>query len=582
MYRVIIDGTTVHNPSLGDQSRILLSPTLNQQVNSADSFTFTIYPNNIGYDAIHRITSVVEVYDDGDLIFRGRPMTDQMGWNKDLKWTCEGDLAFLNDTILRPYSFQGDVDELIQYYVDQHNAQVDAGKQFRLGRVTVEDPNHYITRSNSKYVSTMQEIQEKLIKELGGYLVIRRENGYNYIDYIDEITDPATQTIRLARNLLTYKATNNGETIATALLPVGAKLDDDSFVSIASVNDGVDYIQDDDAVEQYGFILRTETWKDVTVPDNLLSKARKRLAEMIGSFSIELTAVDLHLADASIDAFRFMQNVTVIDPVHGSGTYLILKKKTDLSNPANNKITVGTDRKGISGAVNNNRKAAEEAEDSAYRRATNAIDKATEQITGFNGGYVMLKRNNASGKPEELLIMDTDSIETAVNVWRFNVNGWGHSSTGYNGQFTMAATIDGGIVADFITTGILNANLIRTGKIVSDDGVSFVLDIDNSTLSVSRYNDFMDLYQRHYAIDDAGDLVISASNSDRSIRFSNERIGFWESGAEVAYISGHILYITDVRVLGGLEIVSPDGLHYTRFYTDNAGTFCLQFMGDEE
>lgn len=582
MYKVFCDGRLMHDPAAGYNDLVLLNPVLTQQANCADSFKFTMLPNHRNAGIINRMSSVIEVYDDDELLSRCRPYDNQKDFLGRVTWQCEGDLAFFNDTIVRPYTFRGSVEDYVLYLIGIHNAQVPSGKQFTVGRVTVTDPNDYIVRSSSGYPTTMREIQDKLIGLLGGYIVIRRENSINYLDYLEEITAPSTQAIRLTKNLLNYKYSAVSKDLATALLPLGAVLEDDSRVTIASVNDGLDFIQDDDAVAAFGFILRTETWNDVTVPANLLTKAQKRLADLVGEYQIELTAIDLHLTDTSIDPFRILHNVSVIDPVHGSGSYLILKKTTDLSKPANNKITVGTNVRGLSADVKNAEAMAEEAEDSAYQRATNAIDKATEQITGFNGGYVMLKRNNASGKPEELLIMDTDSIETAVNVWRFNVNGWGHSSTGYNGQFTMAATIDGGIVADFITTGILNANLIRTGKIVSDDGVSFVLDIDNSTLSVSRYNDFMDLYQRHYAIDDAGDLVISASNSDRSIRFSNERIGFWESGAEVAYISGHILYITDVRVLGGLEIVSPDGLHYTRFYTDNAGTFCLQFMGDEE
>ena len=89
-----------------------------------------------------------------------------------------------------------------------------------------------------------------------------------------------------------------------------------------------------------------------------------------------------------------------------------------------------------------------------------AIQHATNLITGGLGGYVVFSMNN-QGKPEEILIMDTDNKATARNVWRYNKNGWGHSSTGYNGPFSMAATIDGGIVADYITAGVLNAALVN-------------------------------------------------------------------------------------------------------------------------
>lgn len=91
-----------------------------------------------------------------------------------------------------------------------------------------------------------------------------------------------------------------------------------------------------------------------------------------------------------------------------------------------------------------------------------AIDRATQLITGNNGGYVVT-RMNAEGKPMELLIMDTDDVSTAQNVWRYNNAGWGYSSTGINGQYRLAATQDGHLVADFIDTGILTANIIKAG-----------------------------------------------------------------------------------------------------------------------
>ena len=92
-----------------------------------------------------------------------------------------------------------------------------------------------------------------------------------------------------------------------------------------------------------------------------------------------------------------------------------------------------------------------------------AIDSATEQITGNNGGYVVLHDANNDGFPDELLIMDTADISTAVKIWRFNSSGLGYSSTGYSGTYDLAITQNGAIVADFITAGTLNANVIKAG-----------------------------------------------------------------------------------------------------------------------
>ncbi len=99
----------------------------------------------------------------------------------------------------------------------------------------------------------------------------------------------------------------------------------------------------------------------------------------------------------------------------------------------------------------------------------NAVNNATNWITGTNGGYVVIHRNDV-GQPYEILIMDKEDIETAQKVWRWNQGGLGYSDNGYNGPYETAITQDGSIVASFITTGILTANLIKAGILQSSNG----------------------------------------------------------------------------------------------------------------
>ena len=98
-----------------------------------------------------------------------------------------------------------------------------------------------------------------------------------------------------------------------------------------------------------------------------------------------------------------------------------------------------------------------------------AAASASAWITGNKGGYVVLRRN-ADGQPYELLIMDKPTIEEATKVWRFNKSGLGYSSTGYNGTYGLAMTQDGQIVADYITTGTLSANLLPGDELLSPVG----------------------------------------------------------------------------------------------------------------
>lgn len=114
-----------------------------------------------------------------------------------------------------------------------------------------------------------------------------------------------------------------------------------------------------------------------------------------------------------------------------------------------------------------------------------AITNATNIITGNKGGYVVLRDSNGDGEPDEILIMDKPDIETAQKVWRWNTGGLGYSSTGINGPYGTAITMDGSIVASYITTGILNASLIKTGRISSPQNPNAYVDLDTGEISAS-------------------------------------------------------------------------------------------------
>lgn len=115
-----------------------------------------------------------------------------------------------------------------------------------------------------------------------------------------------------------------------------------------------------------------------------------------------------------------------------------------------------------------------------------AVKNATSLITGQNGGYVVINTNSVSGQPYELLILDAPTIEGAVNVWRWNVGGLGFSSNGYNGPYETAITSDGQIVADFITSGTLTANIIKAGVISSFDNSSW-WDLESGEVHLKAY-----------------------------------------------------------------------------------------------
>lgn len=134
-------------------------------------------------------------------------------------------------------------------------------------------------------------------------------------------------------------------------------------------------------------------------------------------------------------------------------------------------VTLGDAKSSFANTINKQQEAIQEIKSSvkkgqaeATEQLKKAIANATSLITGHSGGYVVL---NPAEKPQEILILDTPTIDEAVNVWRWNSGGLGYSSTGYNGEYSLAMTMDGAIVADFISAGILNGALLQADSVQS-------------------------------------------------------------------------------------------------------------------
>ena len=224
MYRVYCDGLPIYNDKL--EGLKIFSPSLDLELNKTGSFSFTLYPDHPYYGSIQKLKSIITVYQEDYLLFRGRVLDDEIGFYNERKVTCEGELAFLLDSIKRPYDFTGSVAEYLALLLDSHNAQVDETKRFTLGNVTVTDPNDYIVRSNIDYTDTWKEMNDKLLTLLGGFLSVRHADGVAYLDYLADFALLSPQKIEFGKNLLDQKRIIKGADVATVVIPLGAKLKD--------------------------------------------------------------------------------------------------------------------------------------------------------------------------------------------------------------------------------------------------------------------------------------------------------------------------------------------------------------------
>ena len=451
----------------------LISPRLSLEDNNAGSFEFTIPPMHPNYNSIKRLTSTIKVYDDGDLIFEGRIISEKTDFYKQRACTCEGCLAYFNDTYQPLMEYSGvTLYSFIESILAVHNNNVDVDRRIFIGAIAVHAPNNSFS-TITNFETTMECLKKNLVdSKLEGHLRIRWENGLRYLDYLDDFPNTSNQKIEFGKNLLDYAGDYDLSNLATVIIPRGARLDEspienaDAYTMVDSVNGGSIYVQSTSAVNAYGWIEQVVDWEDETSPSNLLSKARTYLADtQFEELVLEIKAADLHRINPEIDKFRLLDYVRVVSAPHGMDRNIAITAiDMPLDQPDQITYTMGTKvdmsftarSKAVNAKLMNH--IANIPTKHSVLKAAKA--NATALIHSALNGHVVITDN-----ADELLIMDTDNKDTARKVWRWNLNGLGYSKTGYNGEYGLAMTMDGAIVADYITTGSLDADIIRTGRI---------------------------------------------------------------------------------------------------------------------
>lgn len=498
---------------------------LTEQVNTTNTLTFTLPTTNPNKDVPQKLIPNIELWEDNVLVFEGRVLytDDDIVGNR--TFTCEGSLAYLLDSIVRPNTTQDTtIQQYLQNLITQHNSQVEESKQFQLGTVTVTNSTDNVYRIDNDYSNTLKVIQEKLVNRLGGYLRVRLLNGVRYLDYLEEYDTLSNQTIEFKKNILDLSNHISAENVITALIPLGAKDEEtDLPLTIESVNDGKDYIYDQTAVNLFGWIYGTQEWDDVTVASNLKTKGQEALeANISSSVSISITAFDMSLVDADIDKIYLGDSVKVISQPHELDKYFIVKKREKkYMNPANSSITLDTVIARNTDQVSTTDKTLQEAiQVTIPNQMQEMVDYQTSLILGGKGGYVAFGMND-EGQPEEIFIMDQPTTDSAVNIIRMNKNGIGFSNSGINGPYTSAWTIDGKFNADFIQTGKLVGLEIEGNTITGGT-------INGTTITGGSIN-----INDKFKVDSSGNVkasALTATGADISgiVNSSSGSIGGWE------------------------------------------------------
>lgn len=492
MYTIYADGVCIYNDVFSLDSMKVISPRLVMEDNSAGSLTMTLPPGNLAYSTIVRLVTDISVRKDGKEIWAGRALTENKDfWNNRVLY-CEGELAFFNDSSQPPAEYGGlSVREFLEKLVEVHNSKVAPNRRFTVGAVTVNDDTFPTRYTN--YEKTIEDFTA-LVQSYGGHFRIRKEDGARYLDYLAEYPDTCSQVIQFGKNLVEFTRNWDSTEFATAIVPLGERLDDspiealDAYLTVESVNDGKLYVQSDEAVAAYGWIEKTVTWNGVSDPAFLLEKAQAYLADLqFDDMEIELSALDLHYLDVKVEAVKLLDEIRVISRPHGMDRlFPVTKLEIPLDSPEDTLFILGdTVQTSLTGA-NNETNAAILQKIEGLPKAHSLLKEAKENATQImhmaTTGYITITKDEYGS--DTLYISNVRDYTKADKLWKWNMNGLGYSNDGGK-TFGLAITMDGSIVADYITTGVLNADVIRAGTLRDADG-NFVLDMATGKLTMKK------------------------------------------------------------------------------------------------
>ena len=407
--------TTIHG-----RKQKLRSGNVVQGINTIDSFSFTLYPTNNGYNVLNEFTTLVTVYDNtrGKYEFYGRVLKvfdamDESGFiTKEV--VCESYLGFLCDSKQKYVAEKNwTVKGLLQQIIDTHNAKVEDYKKFAIGDVTVTDPNDNLYVGIQRK-STWETIKEKLIDKLGGEIRFRVVNDVIYLDYLQEIGTTHETSIALSKNMKSITKESDPTEYITRLIPLGAKIKDadgnetEERLDITNVNNGIEYIEDTVAREVYGIHEEIVEFDNVTTAEALLTKGQEYLTE-VNKLKIKYTinAIDLSLLGLDIFSFVVHDRYQIINLLLGiEDTARIVKKNIDICEEVKTNIELGETFKKLSDIQLEQKKNFAALQD-VITKAENNLKEYVENIE--NGLKEDIEGIEIGGRN---LILDSNKIKT--------------------------------------------------------------------------------------------------------------------------------------------------------------------------
>ena len=353
----------------------VISAVYNNAVNSAGSRKIKISPLHRCYNLIEVLKGVMVLYKNDKIIFKSRVFSITTDDYNIKTIECEGLLAILNDSIVKPYQYDsyhsfdgsmtssGEFSDWVSQLLNNHNKQTNY--ETHSFQIEIEEGLKTLNFKckNTNYSDTWSELKSKFINELGGYLWLEYSNNIettedDILHFSSSLNNPCNQEIKYAVNLSSIERKIAVDDFATAIMPIGAEYKDSAGnkvrTTIVTVNGGNEFLIDENAVEIYGRINKMIEFNGVLSPDSLLSLAQKKLEEILTlSGSLKVKAVDLSIINSELDSFDIGQKVRVISENHNTDMYVTISEiEIDLLQPQTAEYKLNSDFKSFVNSTN--------------------------------------------------------------------------------------------------------------------------------------------------------------------------------------------------------------------------------------
>lgn len=316
MYKIMLGNDEIFNPTRMSDLPVQ-EARQSEQLNEPGALQFTLIHGHPKYGLLEGIASYITAYDDDDIIFYGRVITDGLPtFSGQITYDCEGALSFLNDSEVTPSKnpISKTPQQLFEWCIQQHNADIgnDSRRTFTAGNVTVSEKNKSEQFQITSYTKTKDVIDNQLINVYGGYLKVRYDNGVRYLDWLEHYSDVVNpQTILIGENVIDRAFSNSGEGFFTVIRPVGKNglLLDAQTIDVFT----------QEMITKYGRIVKTVSFSDASTKAALQTKAEEYVARikktLLCTGSIKM--VDMHYIDGTSPKVQLGHRFTNIEGLNG-------------------------------------------------------------------------------------------------------------------------------------------------------------------------------------------------------------------------------------------------------------------------